>query len=304
LSVQLPREIVELDGLPYTAFWIDGYLPVATDIKLCSDFPTGLMMQNLGNRLAVNLDLINPIEDIGKFLETSVVWRDYVEAWKSPDVLMSLLHRFAPAVKNRYQWPWRWILLRRLKNRSNLELTVLLSVYRRGFQLAPHSDDRHKLISLIHYLPELDSASQGDGGTSFYVPKSRTKRRHLRQFSPWSGGFRQYLPLWLSPILEAGLTRRYFESEQIDSQERNTFDKYFSKACDVGYARNRISGFVKNDWSFHEVNLTNFPLSEIRRAVLINVRVHPSRIVERISQFESRIVRMKKALTRGAESDQ
>lgn len=302
--MQLNSELVRLfpekpadPRLPFLAFFVDGYLPDEIDEALEREFPAELMARKLGDRLATNIDLGSKSSEIIEFLDNSKVWRSYVDAWQSRSQLENLVDNFYPSIRERYVRPWRWFLSRRLLKYNQMEVTVLLSVYRRGFQLAPHSDDKHKLISLIHYIPANDASSDGGGGTVFYSPKPNTRRRHLRQFSDWSRGIRKYLPMWLSPLTEASLKRRYLESETINLDERLRFDDLFERALDIQYRKNRISGFIKNDWSMHEVDLADFPVDEIRRAVLINVRIRPTSWTKVIKRIEAYAVRLKR-LTR------
>ncbi|NBV81941.1 MAG: hypothetical protein EBR63_01480 [Actinobacteria bacterium] len=87
-------------------------------------------------------------------------------------------------------------------------------------------------------------------------------------------------------MIEASLSRRYFDNENLDERERQRFDQRFTRALNVQYAPNRVVGFIKNDWSMHEVDLSEFPQNELRRAVLINVRIPPSRVGKFIAKFE------------------
>jgi hypothetical protein len=280
------------NGFPYLVFWRDEFLPDTVDRALKSDFPDSLMLSRLGDRLAVNVDLCDGSPEVREFLSGSVIWREYVSAWTSSDQIKHLIDVFLSEIKERSVSPWKQLLWRRSLRIKRLEITVLLSVYRRGFQLAPHTDDKHKLISLIHYLPQANSDNIDSGGTNFYIPKIGTSRNHLRQFSEWSRGLRRYLPLSLAPVIEASLSRRYFDNENLDEVQRQQFDERFAAALNLKYVPNRISGFIKNDWSMHEVDLSDFPPNELRRAVLINLRILPSRfgnVIARLDVLGSRL---------------
>lgn len=285
-------------GLPYRVFHIDSYLADEIDRALCREFPTEILLRQIGDRLALNIDLVSDSDELHSFLKNSEVWRSYLAAWRSGDQLRNLVNSFYPELRARHIIPWRIFLARRLKRYGNLEITVLLSIYRRGFYLAPHSDDRHKLISLIHYLPVDEARSNGRGGTIFYTPRPNTRRRHLRQYSQWSRGIRKYFPIWLSPLVEASLKRRYLATDPIDAAEKATFDERFEQALDVEYRKNRICGFIKNDWSMHAVDLTEFPTDEIRRAVLINVRMRPSRMTKAVDRIEAVAAQLKRMTLR------
>ena len=278
---------------PYVVFCVDGYLPEYLDSELRKTFPDDIMLNRLGERLAVVVDLSENSEEFQEFRRASPVWNQYLQSWKSPLCLLELVEKFSEHWELRWYRPWRMLLRRRTRKLANLEVTVLLSVYRTGFKLTPHSDDKFKLLSLIHYLPHEDDISASSAGTTFFVPKSHTRRKHLRQFSEWSRGLRKYLPLWLAPTIEASLTRRYFQSDELNSEERVQFSKFFDTGLQIGYRRNQISGFIKNDWSMHEVDLCEFPEDALRRAVLINVRLRPSTVSRIIPKIEGLLMKLK-----------
>lgn len=301
-DVDLPPRFTESITDPYVMFYADGYLPEQLDNELRRTFPDRLVLNRLGERLAVNVDLSENSVEILEFLRANPVWDRYLQSWKSPSALQKLIERFSDQWDLRWYRSWRFFFKQRSRKPTNLEVTVLLSVYRAGFQLAPHSDDKFKLLSLIHYLPHDADTNDPGAGTTFFVPKSHCKRRDLRQFSEWSRGLRRYLPLWLAPTVEASLSRRYFISDEVNLDERSRFSEYFEVIRHVGYRTNRISGFLKNDWSMHEVNLREFPDNALRRAVLINVRLRPKMASHVIPKIESFAMKIKAVRRRHVDS--
>ena len=283
-------------GHPYLTFCIDDYLPTEVDDQLSATFPDGLIMSSEGERFAEYLSLSDGSSSAKTFLQHNPIWADYVAAWSSEENLRHCLTVFHSEFSERYTQMWRWILKRRLQKVSNLQVSVILATYTKGFHLSPHSDDKYKVLSVIHYLPSPNTTPDARGGTTFYFPKSGTTRRDLRQFSEWSRGVRQFLPIWTSPVIEASLSRRYTEAEAVIEAEFANFGSYFEQCFHHDYKKNRICGFVKNDWSMHEVDLSEYPVGEVRRSVLINIRMKERAVAKIVLRIETWLSTCKQAL--------
>jgi len=297
-DILLPRSVADENGNPYCLFFVDDFLRLELKESLSAEFPENLLRNRMGQRLAVSVDLEDGTDDVELFLASSSIWRSYLQVWKSKEVLDDLIQLFGPRMRDRYVSWWRPLMVHRMKRRSRLNVTVSLSAYRTGFRLTPHSDDKFKLLSLIHYLPVAESAANGHGGTVFYQPRRGVSRRQLRTLTDWSKGLRRLFPLWLAPSLEASLDRRYLDTDQLNSGQQSEFAKLFAELKYVGYQDNRLSGFVKNDWSMHEVNLENFPEGELRRAVIINVRLQPTLFYRAITPIEQCLAKVKRVFSK------
>lgn len=295
-DILLPRFVADESALPYCVFFTDDFLRPELMESLRADFPENLLCERMGQRLAINIDLADGTDAVNQFLNNSPIWRSYVQAWKSDEVLDDLMKLFKHHMRYRYVSWWRPFMMLRLRSHTRLDVTVFLSAYRRGFRLTPHSDDKFKLLSLIHYLPRADSKADGRGGTVFFEPRSGVTRHRLRVLTEWSKGLRRFFPLWLAPSLEASLDRRYFDSDELNAVQQKEFANLFVESRYIGYKDNRISGFVKNDWSMHEVNLEEFPEGELRRAVLINIRLRPTRLYRVIRPVEHFLVKVKRLI--------
>jgi len=293
-----PSAAVRTAGHSYLAFCIDEYLPTEVDDELAATFPDHLIMSPEAERFAEYLSLSDGSSSAKTFLQHNPIWADYVAAWCSEQNLRRCMTLFQSEFSKRYTPLWRWILKWRLKKLSNLQVTVTLATYTKGFHLSPHSDDKYKVLSVIHYLPSPSSTPDARGGTTFYSPKSGTTRGDLRQFSEWSRGIRQFFPIWTSPVIEASLPRRYTEAEAVNESEFANFGNYFEQSFHHDYKKNRICGFVKNDWSMHEVDLREYPVGEVRRSVLINIRVKKLEVAELIPKIEKWLSTCKQALKR------
>jgi hypothetical protein len=293
-----PAAAIKTVGHPYLTFCIDNYLPTEVDDELSATFPDDLIMSTEGERFAEYLSLSDGSSSAKTFLQHNPIWADYVAAWSSEQNLRHCLTVFRSEFSKRYTPMWRWILKWRLEKLGNLQVTVILATYTKGFHLSPHSDDKYKVLSAIHYLPSLDSIPDARGGTTFYFPRSGTTRRDLRQFSEWSRGLRRFLPLWTSPVTDASLPRRYTEAEAVNESEFANFGDYFEQSFHHDYKKNRICGFVKNDWSMHEVDLSEYPVGEVRRSVLINIRVKKLAAAKLIPKIDKWLSACKQALRR------
>ena len=297
-----PTAAIKTLGHPYLTFCIDNYLPTEVDDELASTFPDDLIMSKDGERFAKYLSLSDGSSSAKMFLQHNPIWADYVAAWCSEQNLRHCLTVFHSEFSERYTPMWRWILKRRLQKLSNLQVSVILATYTKGFHLSPHSDDKNKVLSVIHYLPSPGSIPDARGGTTFYFPRSCTTRSDLRQFSEWSWGVRQFLPIWISPVIESKLSRRYTEAEAINELEFVNFGSYFEQCFHHDYKKNRICGFVKNDWSMHEVDLSEYPVGEVRRSVLINVRLKEVEVSKLILKIEKWLISCKQTLKRKQKS--
>lgn len=291
-----PTVGIKTVGHPYLTFCIDDYLPTEVDDELVSTFPEDLIMSSDGEKFAKYLSLSDGSSSAKTFFQHNPIWADYVAAWSSKQNLRHCLTVFHSEFSERYTPMWRWILKRRLQKFGNLQVSVILAVYTKGFHLSPHSDDKYKVLSAIHYLPSPSSTPDARGGTTFYFPKSGTTRSDLRQFSEWSRGVRRFLPTWTSPVIEASLSRRYTEAETVNRSEFENFGRYFEQCFHHDYKKNRICGFVKNDWSMHEVDLSEYPVGEVRRSVLINVRVKEPAVAKIILKIEKWLSTCKQVL--------
>jgi hypothetical protein len=282
----------------YLHFWADDFLPSSYDSQLRAEYPTELMLNRLKNRLSVNLNFHDGSVEVKTFLEGSPAWRRYHEVFTSREWLAETIRTFRGEFVRRYPLVLRPLLAVRVLKPSNLEVTVALSFSRKGFLLAPHSDDKFKLLTLIHYLP-VQTGAELSGGTGFFLPRQGCSLRNVRQFSEWSRGLRRYLPFYrLAPAIDSSLTRRYEEGEAPNPAERARFEALFERGDYVEYRTNRISGFVKNNWTFHEVDLSDFPEGEFRRAALVNIRLRPTRWADLIPTLERVLTRVKQSFRR------
>ena len=276
----------------FTRFYVDDFLPEKFDFHLRNTFPSSILTSLGTAQLTTTVSYDDPL--VADFVSQSPEWSCYFDAILSEEFLQNLLSVFKHEIRNRYPLAWRWILAPRLFNSKNLETTAVFSASRRGFHLTPHSDDKYKVVSLIHYLPDALSTGSQDAGTRFFVPRDpRSKRRVLKSQSNWSRGVRRFLPFSLAPSFEFSLARRLRVDQAVNFQETISFDSNFELSESLEYAPNRLAGFIKNSWSIHEVDLTEFPSNAIRQAIIINVRLKPTKFGTSLDELDIKLSRIK-----------
>lgn len=276
----------------FTRFYVDDFLPEKFDFHLRKTFPSSILTSLGTAQLTTTASYNDPL--VADFVSQSPEWSCYFNAILSEEFLQNLLSVFRQEIRNRYPLAWRWILAPRVFNPKNLETTALFSASRRGFHLTPHSDDKYKVVSLIHYLPDALSTGSQDAGTRFFVPRNpRSKRRILKSQSNWSRGVRKFLPFSLVPSFEFSLARRLTENQAVNFKETISFNSNFELSDSLEYAPNRLAGFIKNSWSIHEVNLTEFPSDAIRQAIIINVRLKPTKFGSFLDEIDIKLSRIK-----------
>ena len=256
----------------YTRFTINGFLPPEVDNRLRSTFPNWILEHLAKDALTVNIGHDDP--RLAEFLTEFPIWKNYIELLASDFFLVELLTMFRHEIRKRYPLFWRPILSNRALQPKNLYLTVQFSASKRGFRLTPHSDDTFKIISLIHYFPEFANNGESVGGTRFFTPRNpKASISDLRNNSNWSRGVRRFLPFGFAPSFEYSLARKRTSDEHVDLVQLSKFREIFDESEVLEYSANRMTGFIKNAWSIHEVDLSDFPDDELRRAIIVNVRL-------------------------------
>jgi len=135
---------------------------------------------------------------------------------------------------------------RRLKNILRLPLSffhieVEVSQIPPGGRIIPHTDSKSKRLSLVLYLPSnrFEEKDSKVLGTIFYGKRRRT-----------------------SDI-------RKFDCKMLNNEEEKEFNNRYEAVHVADYKKNRCAGFIKNDISWHgvEVNSTKYA----RCAIVINI---------------------------------
>jgi len=262
----------------YLRFTIKDVFPEQIANRLSETFPSSILIKRLGHGSYANVDLNSDSTEIETFFADNAEWNEYRKIIQSSEFISDCVEIFRQDLLKRYSHFWRLLLGRRAISPKNLFTTMQATVSRRGFKMSPHSDDKYALISLIHYFPEKGSLAKDTGGTRFFVPtSSKPSLSQIRQFTEWGRGLRKFLPFYSAISFEGTVSRHKYGGE-INRIEEEKFNKYFVKGEYFTYESNKMIGFVKNAWSFHDVDLTTFPEDENRRALLVNLRLRPTRV--------------------------
>jgi hypothetical protein len=151
---------------------------------------------------------------------------------------------------------------------------VQFSVRHTGSILSPHTDNADKVLALIVYFPEADESGM-EGGTAFYLPRSKVAEFKV---------FRKYvrhgwlIPLYLWRLRSSKLpTSDSLEALNEVAEHLDFFDSHYQSALDAPYRLGAAGGFIKNQFSWHDLRLHDHPPGGVRRSLLVNVFIRPSK---------------------------
>ncbi len=201
-------------------------------------------------------------------------WQEVCASIDSPDFVRELLLGFGDAILCRYPIGVRTLARKWILNPKRYFSEIQFSVRWTGSILSPHTDNADKVLALIIYFPEAGQESER-GGTAFYLP--RTRRCEMRVFQ-------RYVKLgWLIPFGLRRLrstklpTSDSFQAEDQVREHLEFFDDNYEKILDAPYNLGSAAGFIKNQYSWHDLRLNDFSERAPRRTLLVNVMLRPSR---------------------------
>lgn len=268
------------------SFSINNLFPAEFAANLVATFPNSLLAERLGDGLYSNINLNEDSPEINDFFKENPEWNEYRELVRSKLFVENCIAFLHQDLRKRYSKLWQLFFRSRATSTKHIFTTMQATMSRRGFIMSPHSDDKYALVSMIHYFPSNGSSAQLTGGTRFFKPKTDSLRtKDIRKFSEWGHGLRRILPFWLAIGFEGSVSRNKYGGT-INKTEISAFNELFVESNYFTYESNKLIGFVKDSFSFHEVDLLDFPENELRRAILVNLRLKPSKI----SVFYDRII--------------
>jgi len=162
---------------------------------------------------------------------------------------------------------------------TRLRVTISLHSGRRGYELTPHTDKADKFAALILYFGSTNPTAVAEGGTTFYRPKSRAESQHyLRELTGLDSRLWSFVPFRLLPFRSAGLPRVYSHSDVTSEQSQavQRFRELHEPFYKSKFSSNNMVLFFKDNLTWHEVNLQNYPPGEERRSLLINIYCSPT----------------------------
>lgn len=199
---------------------------------------------------------------------------------------------------SRREWTSRFDYLRLLARTVMTKTYVTVSLHSgiRGYGLSPHTDKADKFAALILYFGGEDDSEISQGGTTFFQPKSVHKsRKYLRRQTKLDRGIWSLVPFKLLPLTSAVLPRTYNAAEHqanIGSREIREFRDLHEPFYTSRFTPNTLALFFKDQLTWHEVDLSDFPAGVERRTLLINVYCSPThvvRIIHKLRQFVLRV---------------
>lgn len=185
-------------------------------------------------------------------------------------------------VSNRRSWGSYGSFLRLLvRTRLNrLTATVSLHCGVRGYGLTPHTDKADKFAALIIYLGSGDFNAVATGGTAFYTPtENHLAKRFLRKLTGMNQRGWRFVPFRFLPLVSVGLPRVYSKGESSDQGAKALMAEFHHahKRFFVSeFVPNSGALFFKDQLTWHEVDLANFPPHELRRSILVNLYCVPA----------------------------
>jgi len=221
------------------------------------------------------LSRIRHPELVERFLQRSPDWNTVCNWFTSRDFVGDVLTTFRSQVKAKYPPVIRMLLSRWIMKPSRYYGEVQFSLRLTGSVLSPHTDNADKVLALIVYFPDAAETTTS-GGTSFYLPRNRRSEfavfnRYMRL--GWS------IPLGLRRLQSAKLpTVDSFSASKEVAEHLEFFDRHYHRALDAPYQLGAAGGFIKNQYSWHDLRLDDVPPGMIRRSLLVNVFLRPSRV--------------------------
>ena len=274
-EARLSESITKRFNRTFSYFYCDQLIPAVVAEQLVADFPVEELQTLCGNAAHATTSSERNPELLARVLSASQVWAQAHEWFMSSAFVSDVLRTFEPEILGRYPWFARIALRRQILNPKRYYGQFQLALRHHGSILSPHTDDADKVLALIVYLP-LPGTSADAGGTAFYVPKSRSGERKV---------FGRYTRMgWLVPL---GLRRlrntklptfESTEASRLVSEDLQFFDSHYARDFEAPYRLGAAGGFIKNQFSWHDLRLDSFATGGKRLSLLVNVMMRPSRL--------------------------
>ncbi|MFM8643654.1 MAG: hypothetical protein ACKODN_00015 [Actinomycetota bacterium] len=274
LQPRLSETISERVDDRFTYFLCQRLFPDAKAASLLAQFPTteieALRRPEVSHATLSSMRHPELVED---FLQRTPDWNTVYNWFTSREFVADVLTTFRPQIKAKYPPIIRTILGKWIMKPSRYYGEVQFSLRLTGSVLSPHTDNADKVLALIVYFPDVGETTTG-GGTSFYLPKN--KRSEFSVFNKYMRvGW--LIPLGLRRLQSAKLpTVDSFNASQEVGEHLEFFDRHYRRAFDAPYQLGAAGGFIKNQYSWHDLRLDDVPPGMIRRSLLVNVFLRPS----------------------------
>jgi len=286
LKPKLSEAIRERFDERFTFFVCDQLFTQTEASNLLKQFPTEVIESFRQKHAShATLSSLRHPTEIESFLQESQAWRE-VYLWFTSNMFVSdVLQTFEEPILAKYPLIIRVLFRRWILNESRYYGEVQFSLRHTGSVLSPHTDNADKVLALIVYFPG-ESESTPGGGTAFYRPRSRRSEfKVFGKYIRWG---------WLIPLrLRRLLSVKLPTSDSLDAMREvgehlDFFDTHYQRVLDAPYVLGGAGGFIKNQFSWHDLRLHDFPPGGVRRSLLVNVFLRPSKarsLINRLSFF-------------------
>ena len=123
---------------------------------------------------------------------------------------------------------------------SHFQRLITFSYMYKGSFLHPHTDQKSKLLSLMLYFPSKNLENKKIG-TTFYNSKLKNFYNDI-----------------------TGL---------FDEKNKTTFKENLEETITFPFKKNNLYCFIKSEFSWHSVKKLDIPIDEVRKSVLINIKI-------------------------------
>ncbi|MFM9085009.1 MAG: hypothetical protein ACKORC_00845 [Acidimicrobiia bacterium] len=262
-DILLSKRITWRIDEPFTIFECKDFFTADVYRALSDDFPMKELEAKVhatGSRQArLHRD---GSSDLDGFLDRSYVWRSFHDALMSRQFVSDVFDVMGREIRKAFRarpglrrlQPLHAQVLK-YRHFSRLDFDINCSL--RGYELTPHVDKASKLVALLFYFPVASEHEGRDGGTGFW------RRRPGSTELPTKLTQKGQLPRVVEPNDDAA---------EADIAKR-TFQTSFERFHVAEYRANCVSGFVKTQDSWHDVDLRDFPEGARRRVVLYNINL-------------------------------
>ena len=230
---------------PFTIFIIRDFIKNETHERCLENFPADMnlfMTDNLGK---YRIENFSPLM---ARLKSSPVWKDIFSRFRSPDFFREIMKA------NDDDGKYFHFSVNPLVNFINIfilgkkpyyisyEFSVIVS----GGRIAPHTDSKNKIVTMMLYFPKSDQQNGAGLGTEFY------------SFNP--------------DKIDA---YENFENIHNDNNQFPDFDQDSMVSYRSRFEKNNLVGFFRSAYSWHAVNIEDVPGDGLRRSLNVNYYYGP-----------------------------
>jgi hypothetical protein len=261
-DILLSKRITWRIDEPFTIFEGSNFFAPHVYAELCRTFPDRALDDVLRRSGGRQARMTLGSDELAGILRGEPVWADLVDALISREFAIDIFACLGDEIRSTFR---KRAGMSRLQPLYGSVLTwpgvtvrdLDVNYSTRGYELTPHVDSPKKLLALLFYFPEEPAHEGAAAGTGFW------RRR------PGSPD--------LPPVIAAKgqLPRRVAAGDDAERARRvmDLFEASYERFHVAEYRANQMSGFVKTNDSWHDVDLRGFPEGARRRVVLYNINL-------------------------------